>query len=62
MIINLDDIREQVKNCSLSRKEIAEKMKISYSRLTNKLGGFINFSPDELERLSKIISENQKGN
>jgi len=50
-------IKEQINHSRLSRKEIADRLGISYFTLSNKLNGFAPFSLEEERAIKSLISE-----
>ena len=52
--------KEDVENCTLTRKEIAQKLNISYFTFCNRVNGFSNFSSNEERILRTIFNENRK--
>jgi hypothetical protein len=54
------DYRAGIRGLNISRKQIAEKIGMSYSSLTMRIGGFAEWQLGEEEKLQKIIREAKK--
>ncbi len=51
--------KEDLKLCRLTRYELARAMNMKYSTFSSKVNGYISFYPEELERLRRLLRENQ---
>ena len=49
--------REEILRSGMTRLELAEKMRLSYTLLTNKILGYVNWQDGELERAKEILKK-----
>jgi transcriptional regulator with XRE-family HTH domain len=47
----------EIKESGLSRKEVAQAIGMKYMRLSNKLCGFSDFTPEEESRIREVLAE-----